>query len=136
MPLLDEREIDEHGPDLGVLVVLEGLDANVIEVSHRQPLWRLRARRPRCPGRPRRSSRGSAGAPGGADPRATAGVRPGCSRRMRTAAAGRRLTPAAACLHGEHGGTLTGDGTGMVTAGAVLPPRSVQSVPSQVQVWS
>ena len=39
-------------------------------------------------------------------------------------------------LHGNDGGTLTGDGTGMLTAGEVLPPRSVQSLPSQVQVWS
>ncbi len=36
---------------------------------------------------------------------------------------------------GSTGGTLTGDGTGIVTAGPELPPRSDQSVPFQVQVW-
>ena len=34
MPLLDEGEVDEHRPDLGVLMVLEDVDADVIEVSH------------------------------------------------------------------------------------------------------
>ena len=34
MLLLAEREIDEHRPDLGVLVLLEDFDAQAIEVSH------------------------------------------------------------------------------------------------------
>jgi hypothetical protein len=29
-------------------VILEGFDADVIEISHVQPLWLLRARPPRC----------------------------------------------------------------------------------------
>jgi hypothetical protein len=49
MPLLGERQVDQHGSDLSILMILEGFDANVIEISHAPSLWRLRARRPRFP---------------------------------------------------------------------------------------
>ena len=48
MALLGERQVDEHGSNLSVLMVDEGFDADVIEISHGPSLWRLRARRPRC----------------------------------------------------------------------------------------
>src|ERR1017187_7273322 len=39
-------------------------------------------------------------------------------------------------LHGRPGGTLTGEGIGMVTLGPELPARRLQSEPFHVQVWS
>ena len=48
MALLGECEVHEHRVDLGVLVILERFDADVVGISHWQPLWLLRARRPRC----------------------------------------------------------------------------------------
>ena len=57
VPLLGEREVDEHCLNLDVVVVGKSLDADVVEISHTQPLWLLRALRPRCPRRRRRRSR-------------------------------------------------------------------------------
>ena len=34
MPLLREREVDEHRPTFGILVILEPFDADVIEICH------------------------------------------------------------------------------------------------------
>jgi hypothetical protein len=54
--------------------------------------------------------------------------------------AGATLDPATGTFvagsHGNPGGTLTGDGTGIATLGPDVPPRLLQFVPSQVHVWS